>query len=522
MVCPVESGRLIGGEPEPMARGDARRSLRYLTVGTLLALTAYGAADAYDVVPGPLTTAGSDVDTASRVTSGAPGPASSADAEASVASMPLIVDGTAVLAAPDSPAPVPASAALERAVAQPLRAPALGGSVGLQVRDALTGAVLTSQDAGRPRVPASTAKVLTAFAVATTADLGERAPTTVRAGPANDQITLVAGGDTLLAAGRGTPTAVAGRAGLADLADQVAAALRRQGRGAVRLALDTRGAIGPAYGPDWAMADVRLGLTGPVTMLALAGDRAHPGHPSPTDPPASAAQALRAALTDRKITVLGPVTRLVGDGSAASMGTRAGSQADHELGRIESAPLGRVLSLALDTSDNALTESLARRVAVRHGVAATFPAVADWVKAHVGGAGVEVRAVRLTDASGLSRASTVPAQALADVLMLAGHPAYRQSFGQVVAELPVAGLSGTLAQRYRSDATRPAAGTVRAKTGTLTGVASLAGTLVDADGRLLMFVVMADRTPPAPVGGTERTRAALDQVVAAVAACGCR
>lgn len=506
-----------------MARDGARRSRWYLAAGTLLALTAYGAADAFDVVPGVLTTAGADAGTAPRFTPGAhpsrepgaPG-AGNGVGDAAGASLPLVVEGLPVLPTPPKDAPVPLPAALARAVAAPLRDPALGPSVGLEVRDAATGAVLASVDSARPRAPASAAKILTALAIATAADLGQRAATTVVEGPGKDQITLVAGGDMLLAAGRATPGGVAGRAGVADLADQVAGALRARGRRAVRLVLDLRIAAGPAYGPDWAPADIGAGLTGPVTMLGLADDGALPGRPAPADPPGRVAAAFRAALAARDVSVSGPLTRLVPGtrGAPAAPGT--------ELGRVESAPLGSVLSRALATSDNALTEALARRVAVARGVRADFPAVAAWVRAQVSAAGVDVRAVRLADASGLSRASGVPARTLADVLLLALDPAYRDSFGQVVADLPVSALSGTLSERFRGGSTRSAAGVVRAKTGTLTGVAALAGTLMDADGRLLLFAVMADRTPPPPVGGIDRTRAALDTVVTAVAACGCR
>ena len=54
--------------------------------------------------------------------------------------------------------------------------------------------------------------------------------TSVVALPASADVVLVVGGDTLLAPGAGDPEAVAGRAGLADLAAQVAASLAPTGR----------------------------------------------------------------------------------------------------------------------------------------------------------------------------------------------------------------------------------------------------------------------------------------------------
>jgi D-alanyl-D-alanine carboxypeptidase/D-alanyl-D-alanine-endopeptidase (penicillin-binding protein 4) len=56
---------------------------------------------------------------------------------------------------------------------------------------------------------------------------------------------------------------------------------------------------------------------------------------------------------------------------------------------------------------------------------------------------------------------------------------------------------------------------VRAKTGSLRGTTSLAGAVVDADGRLLLFALLADRTPG------PGARVVADRFVAALAACGC-
>jgi serine-type D-Ala-D-Ala carboxypeptidase/endopeptidase (penicillin-binding protein 4) len=65
----------------------------------------------------------------------------------------------------------------------------------------------------------------------------------------------------------------------------------------------------------------------------------------------------------------------------------------------------------------------------------------------------------------------------------------------------------------------PALGVVRAKTGNLTTVATLAGLVYDASGRVLAFAFMASGVP---AGGLQQAADRIDAMAAALAACGCR
>ena len=60
------------------------------------------------------------------------------------------------------------------------------------------------------------------------------------------------------------------------------------------------------------------------------------------------------------------------------------------------------------------------------------------------------------------------------------------------AGFPVAGLTGTLGDRYADAASSRGAGLVRAKTGSLLLVTALSGYVVNSDGRLLVFSVLGN------------------------------
>jgi serine-type D-Ala-D-Ala carboxypeptidase/endopeptidase (penicillin-binding protein 4) len=117
--------------------------------------------------------------------------------------------------------------------------------------------------------------------------------------------------------------------------------------------------------------------------------------------------------------------------------------------------------------------------------------------------GVPADAWQLVDGSGLSRRNTITADAIWLVLRQMYDPTGRSPF---MTALPVAGVDGTLAARMRST---PAAGNVRAKTGTMTNIRTLAGYVVTRDGEPLAFVIL--------LNNFEGTGALANQAVDAIA-----
>lgn len=183
------------------------------------------------------------------------------------------------------------------------------------------------------------------------------------------------------------------------------------------------------------------------------------------------------------------------------------------LGEVRSPPVERLVEMMLSYSDNVLAETLARQVALAAGRPTSFAGAVEAVRTTLTIAGLDVRGLTLTDASGLSTSDRVPPALLGAVLL-------RATGGDVgrglLSGLPVAGYDGTLDERFTDT---DADGEVRAKTGTLDGVSALAGVVQTVDGRLLVFAIMADAVPS---GGRYDAEDALDEIAGVLAGCGCR
>ena len=164
------------------------------------------------------------------------------------------------------------------------------------------GNIVYGEGENEPRAAASAMKVLTYLALAHSIDLGARFKTSVARN--GHELTLIAGGDTMLGAGDSKKDAVNGYAGLGTLAGACIESLRsaKTEKGKFPVFLDTSIYTGPELNPGWEKPDIDSGQITGISPIALdshtiAGKSGPYGTPArPTDAASAAAQAFVDAL----------------------------------------------------------------------------------------------------------------------------------------------------------------------------------------------------------------------------------
>lgn len=406
----------------------------------------------------------------------------------------------------DSPArsakPATAAAVRER-LGGLLGKRALGSRFGAYVVDPATGHVLLHRRADRPATPASTAKLATATATLHALGPQHRLTTTVER--SGRTVFLVGGGDvTLRGPGKHPDQPTYPKfASLAALAKRTAAKL--DGPGKVGVRVDDSLYAGPRTAPGWKPNYVPEGDVAPVSALTVDEGRKDPEQGARvSDPALSAGRAFTQLLKKEGVTVRGHPARTETPDAARQVAT------------AKSPTVAQLVEYMLTNSDNDIAETLARQVALAKGKPATFHGASTAVHAALEQMGV-AKGISLHDGSGLSTKDRVTPKALTGLLRAAAsgrHP----KLGAVLSGLPVGGFSGTLASRFEEPGAGAGAGPVRAKTGTLDGVNSLAGYVREADGRVLVFAFVANGVPS---GATWKSRVVLDKLAARLAGCGC-
>ncbi|HEX2191388.1 MAG TPA: D-alanyl-D-alanine carboxypeptidase/D-alanyl-D-alanine-endopeptidase [Longimicrobiaceae bacterium] len=462
----------------------------------------------------------------------------------------------------------PAAAALARRIdAVVERSPLDRAHWGIEVWDPATGQALYRRAADRHFVPASNLKLVVAAAAAHLLDPDHRFRTTVHAGGPLREGTIH--GDVVLY-GRGDPT-ISGRyfPSATAVLDSLADALHRRGVRRVAGVTADESYFDSVYlREDWERYDLLWWYAAPVGALGFNDNSidfrvapgARPGLPAritgapvstfwrlenrsrtvaagrpktldfdrvpgtnrivaygeiPRDaaprteyvavvePARVTGTVFREALERRGIRVDRAEVRVVSD-PARSAAARAQVLAEHV-----SPPLAQVVGPILGTSQNwfaeQLVKTLGREMRGEGSWAAGLGVEREFLTRVVG---IDSAAFVLRDASGLSSGNLVTPAALVRLLAWA-----RTSprGGLVRDALPVSGRSGSLRSRLTD-----LPGRVAAKTGYIGNVDSLSGYVTLADGREVVFSVIANASGLP----SSRMKDAIDDVVRAIAAYG--
>jgi D-alanyl-D-alanine carboxypeptidase/D-alanyl-D-alanine-endopeptidase (penicillin-binding protein 4) len=241
-----------------------------------------------------------------------------------------------------------------------------------------------------------------------------------------------------------------------------------------------------------------------ITGTAPIGDNGFTGGAAIPDPALAFVSMLRDALIKRGVKIDGRV-RSVDARSGASIipnPTSAITQTINvppqpppvEIAGIQSPPFSLIASHTLKPSQNLYTEIILRTLGKLNSVSASQTneeAGLIVVRNFLRQAGASESDLALNDGSGLSRNDMITANATVHLLTFMSKHRY---FAQFRDALPIAGVDGTLRTRMKGT---PAEGNLRAKTGSLSSVASLSGYVTTAAGEHLVFSMMLNNYPDA-------------------------
>ncbi|HEV7132512.1 MAG TPA: D-alanyl-D-alanine carboxypeptidase/D-alanyl-D-alanine-endopeptidase [Gaiellaceae bacterium] len=360
----------------------------------------------------------------------------------------------AVLAALVAPAAASAApGALQPLLERALHVPHVSlAASAASVVDLSTGQAVYSRNASLPLQPASNEKLAVTYAALTALGPSFRIETDVLGAGRQDGPTWQ--GDLVLK-GYGDPTlsssdlAVLARAVRADGITQVSGRVL-----ADESWFDTR-----RTAPGW-KASFYIEESPPLSALIV--DRGLVGHRTSYDPALAAAQLFQHALTRAGVRVSRPAAHGVADDSAVPLAS------------VDSPPLSAIVRWMDRVSDNFEAEMLLKELGAVQAESGTTAAGIGVVAGLLTQVGVPMSGVRLVDGSGLSLLDRFTANALVSLLTaMWNDPGVRP---ELLASLPVAGRSGTLAHRMRHTA---AAGVVLAKTGSTDHASALSGFVGD-------------------------------------------
>lgn len=237
-------------------------------------------------------------------------------------------------------------------------------------------------------------------------------------------------------------------------------------------------------------------------------DKGYVGSYAITNPALLFVDLLRTQLAQRGVTVTGQ-TQTIDARTRGALPLQTSSLV--EIANMKSPPLSIIAAQCMKPSQNLYAELLLRTLGRVVGKVdtkgITLDAGIEVVRTFLRDAGIGPREIVIADGSGLSRHNLITADATMKLLVYMSSHRYASAFREA---LPVAGVDGTLRNRLKGT---PAAGNMRAKTGTIDTVAALSGYVTSAAGERLAFSILLNHYPEA---SSER-RVYLDAIAVALA-----
>jgi D-alanyl-D-alanine carboxypeptidase/D-alanyl-D-alanine-endopeptidase (penicillin-binding protein 4) len=215
-----------------------------------------------------------------------------------------------------------------------------------------------------------------------------------------------------------------------------------------------------------------------------------------TQPDLWAGANLKSFLAQRGIKVAGEVKNCKAD------------QTMNVLAEVDSKPVEMILADMNKFSNNFVAEMLTKNMAALDQKPATLKQGVAKVQNHLKDLGFDLQKdFVILNPSGLTRDNKVTAKAMWKLLLLREKDF--STMPEFMISLPIAGVDGTLKKRMKNDSTYRQ---VRAKTGSLTGVVSLAGYATDMNGMPAPFVFMYNGRGDQN-GDESRARSVMDQIL---------
>jgi D-alanyl-D-alanine carboxypeptidase/D-alanyl-D-alanine-endopeptidase (penicillin-binding protein 4) len=403
---------------------------------------------------------------------------------------------------------------VENLISNELSNPLFSTGYGISVRDIYDGSILFESNAQNSMLPASLTKLYTAASSAITLDPDARFMTKVKY--LDNNVYLVGGADPQLGT-ESNPT----QADLADLAKETAQKLKEFNVFEVNVFVDDS-ILGPLQRPaDWENNYFQSSEIHLISALNLDDPRA-PGQ-APVDPSITTGQTFALYLIKNNIKVNGLVFRKTVPKDAFELSTQY------------SKSVSQIIEDTLMISNNQDAEIIAR---VSSLIAENDPstnAATDLVIKDVEKLGISSVDNVITDASGLSRTNKISPSDFSELIyksiknpevitvnkgetsrfMITPTTAIAPDPWSVFTGLPTGHGLGTMKKRFEDNGSA-GRGVVRAKTGSLNRVITLAGNVTTKDNVFLSFALLVNR-----VEQPDDVRKAMDNLLNKLAECNC-